>query len=30
MPVYAIDAGEQEVLMAEIVFYAGNWYEEKI
>src|SRR3954463_1040226 len=29
VPVYAIDAGEQEVLMVEFVFYAGNWYEEK-
>src|SRR5262249_30221557 len=27
--VYAIDAGEQDVLMVEWVFYAGNWYEEK-
>lgn len=29
VPVYAIDAGEQEVLMAEWVFFAGNWFEEK-
>jgi len=29
VPVYAIDAGEEEVLMVEWVFYAGNWYEEK-
>src|SRR5262249_16617707 len=29
IPVYTVDAGEQEVLMAEWVFYAGNWYEEK-
>lgn len=27
--VYAIDAGEQEVLMVEWVFYAGNWFEDK-
>jgi predicted Zn-dependent peptidase len=27
--VYAIDAGAEEVLMVEWVFYAGNWYEEK-
>ena len=27
--VYAVDAGEQDVLMVEWVFYAGNWYEEK-
>jgi zinc protease len=29
VPVYTIDAGAQEVLMLEWVFYAGNWYEEK-
>ncbi len=29
IPVYSIDAGAQEVLMLEWVFYAGNWYEEK-
>lgn len=29
VPVYAIDAGAQDVLMIEWVFYAGNWYEEK-
>lgn len=29
VPVYAIDAGEQDVLMVEWVFYAGNWYEDK-
>ena len=28
-PVYAIHAGEQEVLQLEMVFYAGNWYENK-
>jgi predicted Zn-dependent peptidase len=27
--VYAIDAGAEEVMMVEWVFYAGNWYEEK-
>jgi len=29
VPVYAIDAGAEEVLMLEFVFYAGNWQEEK-
>jgi zinc protease len=29
VPVYAINAGAQEVLMLEWVFFAGNWYEEK-
>jgi zinc protease len=29
VPVYSIDAGAQEVLLLEWVFYAGNWYEEK-
>jgi zinc protease len=29
VPVYSIDAGAQEVLHVEWVFYAGNWYEEK-
>ena len=29
MEVYAIDAGAEEVLQLEMVFYAGNWYEEK-
>ncbi len=28
-PVYAIDAGAEEVLSLEWVFYAGNWMEEK-
>ena len=28
-PVYAITAGAQEVLQLELVFFAGNWYEEK-
>ncbi len=27
--VYAVEAGEQEVLSLELVFNAGNWYEEK-
>jgi zinc protease len=27
--VYSIDAGAEEVLQIEWVFYAGNWYEEK-
>lgn len=27
--VYAIDAGAEEVMQLEWVFYAGNWYEEK-
>lgn len=26
--VYAVDAGEQQVLQLELVFSAGNWYEE--
>ena len=29
VPVYSIDAGAQDVLMIEWVFYAGNWYEQK-
>ena len=29
VPVFSIDAGAQEVLLIEWVFYAGNWYEEK-
>lgn len=29
VPVYAIDAGAEEVVMIEFVFYAGNWFEEK-
>jgi predicted Zn-dependent peptidase len=29
VPVYSIDAGTQDVLMIEWVFYAGNWYEQK-
>ncbi len=29
VPVYSINAGAQEVLLIEWVFYAGNWYEDK-
>ena len=29
VPVYTIDAGTQEVLQMELVFYAGNWYEQQ-
>ncbi len=29
LPVYSVDAGEQEVIMFEWVFFAGNWYEDK-
>lgn len=29
VPVYAVNAGEQDVLMVEFVFYAGNWYEQQ-
>jgi zinc protease len=29
VPVYAINAGAQDVLQIEWVFYAGNWFEEK-
>jgi len=28
-PVYAVNAGTQDVLLIELVFYAGNWYEEQ-
>ncbi len=28
-PVYAINAGTQEVIQIELVFQAGNWYEEQ-
>ncbi len=27
--VYSVDAGAQEVTMVELVFFAGNWYEEQ-
>lgn len=29
VPVYAINAGAQEVVVVEFVFHSGNWYEEK-
>ncbi|MFT3979123.1 MAG: pitrilysin family protein [Ferruginibacter sp.] len=29
IPVYSMDAGTQDVLQLEIVFYAGNWFEEQ-
>jgi zinc protease len=29
VPVYAISAGAQDVIQIEMVFYAGNWYEEQ-
>ncbi|MBR2649449.1 MAG: insulinase family protein [Sediminibacterium sp.] len=29
VPVYSLDAGIQEVVMIEWVFYAGNWYEQQ-
>lgn len=29
LPVYAINAGAEELVMIEFVFFAGNWYEEK-
>jgi predicted Zn-dependent peptidase len=29
VPVYTVDAGAEELVMIEFVFYAGNWYEEK-
>lgn len=29
VPVYCIDAGAQEVIQAELVFYAGNWFEQQ-
>ena len=29
VPVYTIDAGAQEVLQVELVFYAGNWFEQQ-
>ncbi|HMK05239.1 MAG TPA: pitrilysin family protein [Ferruginibacter sp.] len=29
VPVYTIDAGAQEVLQLEMVFYAGNWFEQQ-
>ena len=29
VPVYTIDAGAQDVLQIEMVFYAGNWFEQQ-
>lgn len=29
IPLYAVDAGAQDVVMVEWVFYAGNWHEAK-
>lgn len=29
VPVYAINAGAEEVLQLEIIFYAGNWFEKQ-
>jgi zinc protease len=29
VPVYTIDAGVEDVIQIEMVFYAGNWFEEK-
>ncbi len=29
VPVYSVNAGAQEVTLVELVFYAGNWYEDK-
>ncbi|MCW3113983.1 MAG: zinc protease [Segetibacter sp.] len=29
IPVYSINAGAQDVTMIELVFYAGNWYEDE-
>lgn len=29
VPVYTIDAGAQEVVQVEMVFYAGNWFEQQ-
>lgn len=29
VPVYAVDAGAQDVLQLELVFYAGNWFEQQ-
>ena len=29
VPVYAINAGAQDVLQIEMVFYAGNWFEDQ-
>lgn len=29
VPVYTVDAGAQEVMQLELVFYAGNWFEKR-
>jgi predicted Zn-dependent peptidase len=29
VPVYAIDAGAEDVVQIELVFYAGNWFEQQ-
>lgn len=29
VPVYTIDAGAQDVIQVELVFYAGNWFEQQ-
>ena len=29
VPVYSISAGAQDVVQVEMVFYAGNWFEEQ-
>ncbi|MFN8251193.1 MAG: pitrilysin family protein [Ferruginibacter sp.] len=29
LPVYCVDAGAEEVLQVELVFYAGNWFEKQ-
>ena len=29
VPVYSVDAGAQELTQIELVFYAGNWFDEK-
>ena len=29
VPVYSIDAGAQDVIQVELVFYAGNWFEQQ-
>ena len=29
VPVYSINAGAQELTMIELIFYAGNWFEEQ-
>ena len=29
VPVYTVDAGAQDVLQVELVFYAGNWFEKQ-